>query len=272
MGYYIAVEEKVRIFVEDIDPGQGKPVLFIHGWPLNHKMFEYQFNHFLQMGYRCIAIDLRGFGKSDRSWNGYSYNRLADDIRIVIDTLGLENITLIGFSVGGAISIRYMARHGGHQVSKLALLGAAAPAFTKRAGFPYGLTKAEVNKLIEGTYKDRPKMLVNFGDMLFARYVSDECKAWIHGLGMEAFGHATAMLAISLRDEDLRQDLPTIQVPTIILHGKQEKICPFPLGEAMKAGIQGSKLIPMKYSGHGLFYCEQEKLNAELFQFIGSSI
>jgi non-heme chloroperoxidase len=269
MGYYITVERNVNIFVEDLDPGFGKPILFIHGWPLNHKMFEYQFDQLPKMGYRCIGVDLRGFGKSDHPWEGYSYNRLADDIRIVIDTLKLEDITLAGHSMGGAIAIRYMARHVGHKVSKLALIGAAAPVFTRRPDYPYGLTKEDVNKLIEGTYTDRPKMLEGLGDMFFARYVTESFKDWFHGLGIEASGHATAKCAVSLRDEDLRQDLSKIFVPTGIFHGKQDRICPFVLAELMHAGIKGSQLIPFKYSGHGLFYCELEKFNRKLARFIG---
>jgi non-heme chloroperoxidase len=269
MGYYITVEQNVNIFVEDIDPGYGKPILFLHGWPANHKMFEYQYNQLPKLGYRCIGVDYRGFGKSDRPWKGYSYNRLADDIRIVVDTLRLEDVTLAGHSMGGAIAIRYMARHAGHKVSKLALLAAAAPVFTQRPDYPYGITKEEVNKLIEGTYTDRPKMLDDFGNIFFARYLTESFKDWFHGLGIEASGHATAMCAISLRDEDLREDLSKINVPTGIFHGKQDKICPFVLAELMHAGIKGSELIPFKYSGHGLFYCELEKFNQELVRFIG---
>jgi non-heme chloroperoxidase len=269
MGYYISVEQNVNIFVEDLDPGHGKPILFLHGWPANHKMFEYQFNQLPKMGYRCIGIDYRGFGKSDRPWKGYSYNRLTDDIRIVIDTLRLENVILVGHSMGGAIAIRYMARHTGHKISKLALLGAAAPAFTQRPDYPYGKTKEEVNKLIEETYTDRPKMLEGFGDIFFNTYLSESFKEWFNGLGIEASGHAIAMCAISLRDEDLRQDLSKINVPTGIFHGKHDKVCPYVFAELMHAGIQGSKLIPFEYSGHGLFYCEMKKFNRELARFIG---
>ncbi|TYP49226.1 alpha/beta fold hydrolase [Thermosediminibacter litoriperuensis] len=270
MGYYISVEQNVNVFVEDLDPGHGKPILFIHGWPLNHKQFEYQFNQLPKMGYRCIGIDLRGFGKSDRPWKGYSYNRLADDIRIVIDTLQLEDITLAGHSMGGAIAIRYMARHAGYKVSKLVLIGAAA--FTRR---PIGLTKEEVkrwertwNDLIEATYTDRPKMLDGVGDVFFERYVTESFKDWFHGLGIEASGHATAMCAVSLRDEDLGQDLSKIYVPTGIFHGIHDKVCPFKFAELMHAQIKGSELIPFMYSGHGLFYEEREKFNRELIRFI----
>ncbi|CAM2868379.1 alpha/beta hydrolase [Paenibacillus sediminis] len=269
MGCYIRVEQNVNVYVEDLDPGNGKPIVFIHGWPVNHKIFEYQFNRLPIMGYRCIGIDLRGFGKSDRPWTGYSYNRLADDIRVIIDTLGLQNITLLGHSMGGAISIRYMARHAGYQVSKLALVGAAAPVYTRRPDFPYGRTKEEANKLIEGTYNDRPKMLEDLGDLYFERYITGSFKKWFQGLGMEASGHSSAMAMMSLRDEDLRPDLPKIHVPTAIFHGVQDKRCPFVLAELMHAGITGSELIPFQYSGHGIFYCEKDKFNRELVRFIG---
>jgi non-heme chloroperoxidase len=269
MGYYITVERNVNIFVADVDPGQGKPILFLHGWPVNHKMFEYQFDQLPKMGFRCIGVDQRGFGKSDCPWDGYSYNRLADDIRIVIDTLQLEDVVLAGFSIGGAIAIRYMARHAGHKVSKLALFGAAAPLFTRRSDFPYGLTIEDVNKLIDATYTDRPKMLDGFGDLFFARSITEKFRDWFYGLGLEASGHGTAMSLVSLRDEDVRPDLSEIQVPTAIFHGVQDKIVPFALAELMHAGIRGSELIPFQFSGHGLFYCELEKFNRELIRFIG---
>lgn len=268
MGYYVSVEQNVKIFVEDLGPKNGNPILFIHGWPQNHKIFEYQFDQLPKAGFRCIGVDLRGFGKSDRPWKGYSYNRLADDIRIVIDTLRLEQITLAGHSMGGAIAIRYMARHAGHKVFKLALLAAAAPVFTRRPDNPYGMTKEQVNELIQATLTDRPKMLDEFGDMFFASDVSDSFMNWVHGIGLEASGHATAKTAKSLRDEELWQDLSEIHSPTGIFHGVLDKICPFPFAEMMHRRIRGSELIPFQKSGHGLFYCELEKFNRELVGFI----
>jgi non-heme chloroperoxidase len=97
--YYITVEPDVKIYVEDINPTGEKTILFIHGWPANHKLFEYQFNELPKMGYRCVGVDIRGFGNSDKPWKGYSYNRLADDISIVVETLKLRNFTLAGHSV-----------------------------------------------------------------------------------------------------------------------------------------------------------------------------
>lgn len=268
MGFYIPVEHGVKLFVEDLDPGEGKPVVFLHGWPVNHKMFEYQFDVLPQLGFRCIGLDLRGFGRSDRPWDGYGYDRLADDLRIVVDALGLTEFALVGFSVGGAIAIRYMARHAGHGVTKLALLGAAAPVFAQRSDFALGLPVYEVKRLIEQTYTDRPKMLEGVGELFFARAVTQRLSDWFHGLGLEAAGHATVAVLRSLWAEDLRGDLAAIRVPTLICHGVQDRICPFPLAEALQAGIEGSTLVPFPFSGHGLFYCEGDTLNRELARFL----
>ena len=264
---YLKVEKGVRIFFEDLN-SCGKPVLFIHGWPVNHKMFEYQFNQLPKKGFRCIAIDIRGFGKSDKPWEGYCYNRLADDVLCVIETLGLDDITLVGFSMGGAIATRYMARYAGYGVSKLALVSAAVPLFTQRPDYPYGIPISQVNDLICQTYTDRPKMLNDFGSKFFASNVSGEFRNWFNGLGLEASGHATAMTAISLRDEDLRKDAQQIFVPTAIFAGLQDQIVPFANAEQMHHYVDGSILIPFKLSGHGLFFDELKKFNHYLTQFL----
>ncbi|WP_223067264.1 alpha/beta fold hydrolase [Paenibacillus caui] len=269
MEYYVKVEPNVKVYVEDVDPGGGKPILFIHGWPANHNLFEYQFDVLPGMGYRCIGLDLRGFGKSDRPWRGYSYDRLADDVRAVVDALGLQNFTLAGHSVGGAIAIRYMARHQGHGVSKLALFAAAAPSFTQRPDFPYGLPKEDVNRLIQDTYHDRPKMLEGFGDMFFFQHVTEPFSDWFFQMGLKAAGWSTAAVLASLRDEKLFADLETIHVPTLILHGVHDRICLFPLAMAQHKGIKTSRLIPFENSGHGLMWEERDAFNKRLADFIG---
>ena len=268
MEYYIKVEADVKVYVEDINPGGKKIILFIHGWPLNHKAYEYQFNKLPQLGYRCIGMDTRGFGDSDKPWNGSSYDRLADDVRAVVESLKLKDFTLAGHSMGGAIAIRYMARHKGYGVSKLALFGAAAPSLTIRPNFPYGLPKEDVTKLIEQTYSDRPEMLRNFGDVFLFQYTTEPLKDWFFNLGLEAAGWSTAEAATTFRDESLFSDLGKICVPTLILHGIHDKVCLFPLAEVMKRGIKNSKLVPFEDSGHGLFWEEHDKFNKELIQFI----
>ncbi|WP_410513176.1 alpha/beta hydrolase [Paenibacillus sp. BR2-3] len=266
MQYYIEVEPNVKLFIEDI--GSGVPVVFIHGWPLNHSIFEYQVTQLPKYGFRCISIDLRGFGKSDQPWTGYDYDRMADDIRIVLDTLYLEQVRLIGFSMGGAIAIRYMSRHRGHRVAKLLLLGAAAPAFTQRDNYPYGMTKAEVDELIELTYTDRPQMVAAFGEKVFAQPVTPSFKDWFQFIGVAASNHGTVCGAISLREEDLRQDLPQVHAPTFIFHGVLDQICPFKFAILMHKGIHGSQLLRFEKSGHGIFYDELELFNQRLLSVL----
>jgi non-heme chloroperoxidase len=267
--YFVRVEPDVRIYVNDVNPEGKNPILFIHGWPANYRMFEYQFDQLPKLGYRCIGMDLRGFGNSDKPWRGYSYDRLADDIKGVVDALGLQNFTLAGHSVGGAISIRYMARHNGFGVSKLALFAAAAPSFVKRPDFPYGFTKEDVDKIIKDTYNDRPKMLMGFGDIFFFQYITGAFSDWFFQLGLQAAGYATAAVAASLRDETLFSDLPKIHVPTLILQGVHDQVCPYPLGVTLNKGIINSKFVPFEGSGHGLFWEERDKFNKELAQFVG---
>lgn len=264
---YIEVSKSVRIFVKDLNP-RGRPVLFLHGWPSNHRMFEYQFNQLPKCGFRCIGIDIRGFGKSDGPWKGYCYDQLADDVRSVIEAMDLHDITLLGFSMGGAIAVRYMNRHSGYCVSKLALVSAAVPLFTKRKDYPFGLPIKEVDKIICQTYTDRPKMINDFGKKFFASKISNEFKDWFNGLALEASGHATAMTAMSLRDEDLRKDAQQIRVPTTIFHGIHDQIVPFPSAEEMHHYVRNSRLIPFEYSGHGLFYDELDKFNYCLIKFL----
>lgn len=268
MGYYIKVETDVKIYVEDINPKGNKTILFLHGWPGSHKLFEYQFDILPSRGYRCIGIDTRGFGDSDKPWNGYDYNRLSDDVRCVIDALKLHDIVLAGHSTGGAIAIRYMARHRGYGVSKLALFNAAAPSLIKRPGFPYGLDKGNVLQMIKGTYNDRPKMLKDFGDIFFYQHISEAFSEWFLQLGFQAAGWATAAIENTWINEVLFSDLGVINVPTLIIHGIHDKVVPFELGEIQKQGIRSSKLIPFKYSGHASFYDQREEFNAELVKFI----
>ncbi len=269
MGYHVEVEPNVYIYVEDINPAGSKTILFIHGWPGNHELFEYQYNELPKQGYRCIGMDIRGFGQSSKPWDGYGYNRLSDDIRAVADALELNNLILGGHSTGGAIAIRYMARHQGHGVSKLALFAAAAPSLIRRHYFPYGLPKQAVMDIIQGTYKDRPNMLKNFGNMIFHNYVTPEFSDWIFKLGLHAASWATAAVANTWLDEEgLFRDLETINVPTLILHGLDDNVCLYPLAVAQKNRIKNAKLVPFESCGHFLFYDQLEKFNKEFIQFI----
>ncbi|EES48139.1 alpha/beta hydrolase [Clostridium botulinum] len=269
MGYYVRVESDVKVYVEDLNPEGKKTIVFLHGWPGSHKLFEYQFNQLPKMGYRCIGIDQRGFGQSDKPFTGYSYDRLSDDVRAVVEVLNLKKFILAGHSTGGAIAIRYMSRHNEYEVDKLALFAAAAPSLIKRSYFPYGLEKEAVDEIIKGTYNDRPKMLQGFGDMFFFKYITKSFSEWFFQLGLQAAGWATAQTAETWLDEEsLFFDLEKISVPTLILHGIHDKVCLFPLAESQRQRIKNSKLVAFEDSGHGLFYDQRDKFNEELAQFI----
>ncbi len=267
VGYYVSVEQNVNIYVEDLNPTGNKTILFVHGWPGNHNLFEYQLNQLPKLGYRCVAIDCRGFGMSDKPWSGYDYNRLADDVRAVIDAFQLKDITLGGHSTGGAICIRYMARHSGHGVSKLALFAAAAPSLIQRPYFPNGLKEQAVLDIIQGTYTDRPKMLRDFGNMIFFHRVSIPLSDWIFQLGLQAASWSTAAVANTWIKEVLFDDMAKINVPTLILHGLNDRVCLYPLAVAQNQGIRNSKLVPFNQCGHFLFYDQMEQFNKELIAF-----
>ncbi len=269
MGFYISVERDVKVYIEDINPGGKKTVFFVHGWPGSHNLFEYQFNVLPQMGIRCIGMDYRGFGQSDRPWTGYDYDQLSDDIRAVVKSMRLRDFTLLGHSTGGAICIRYMARHKEYGVSKLVLCAAAAPSVIQRPYFPYGLKREDVLNIINGVYKDRPQTLQDFGNMIFYNPVTPALSDWIFQLGLQAAGWSTAAVAKTwLGEEMLFEDMKKIHVPTLILQGINDRVCLFPLAQAQHEGIQGSKLVPFESCGHFLFYDQMEKFNKELIGFV----
>ena len=270
MGYYVTVKDNVNIFVEDLNPECRKTILFLHGWPGSHNLFEYQFDMLPKLGYRCIGIDTRGFGNSDKPFHGYDYDTLADDVRAVVDALGLCDFTLAGHSTGGAIAARYMGRHKGYGVSKLVLIAAAAPSLIKRPNFPYGIEKEAVLQMIDETHNDRPQMLQNFGDRFFFQHTSQAFSSWFFQIGLQAAGWATAAIAKTWINEVLFADLEAIHIPTLIIHGIHDQIVPFELGEIQHKMIQNSILVPFEFSGHGSFYDQKDEFNEVLVKFIES--
>jgi non-heme chloroperoxidase len=264
---YIEVERNVRLHVTDA--GEGRPVVLIHGWPLSDEMYEYQYNDLINNNFRVIGITLRGFGKSDKPYGEYNYDVFALDIKKVFNILDITDAVLGGFSMGGSIAIRFAASDKGAHVSSLALFGAAAPIWTQRKDFPYNLPKTAVDELINLNNTDRPMLLSNFAKIFPATETSlnEGIGSWLNGIGLSASSYATAQCLIALRDTDLRKDLPEISIPTVIMHGKKDKICSFDLAEQMKAGIPGSHIIPFENSGHSLFLEETKKFNEELIRF-----
>jgi non-heme chloroperoxidase len=266
---YIEVEPNVHLHITDA--GEGRPVVLIHGWPLSDEMYEYQYNDLINNNIRVIGITLRGFGKSDKPYGAYNYDVHALDIKKILSKLDIQNAVLGGFSMGGSIAIRYVSSDKGAHVSKLALFGAAAPIWTQRNDFPYNLPKSAVDDLIALNYLDRPKLLSDFANLFSATKTSLNAGigSWLNGIGLSASSYAMAQCLIALRDTDLRNDLSDISIPTLIMHGKKDKICSFDLAEQMKVGIANSHIIAFENSGHSLFLEETHKFNTELIKFAG---
>jgi len=266
---YIEVEPNVRLHVTDA--GEGRPIVLIPGWPLSDEMYEYQYNDLINNNFRVIGITLRGFGKSDKPYGKYDYNVHATDIRKILNQLKIKDAVLGGFSMGGAIAIRVAATDEEATISKLALFGAAAPIWTKRDDFPYNLPKSAVDDLIKLNNQDRPKLLSDFGKIFSATEtaLNEGIANWLNGINISSSSYAMAQCLAALRDTDLRKDLAKIKIPTLIMHGKKDKICSFDLAEQMKAGIANSQIIAFENSGHSLFLEETKKFNAELIKFAG---
>lgn len=265
---YVEVEKNVKLHVTDL--GEGAPVVLIHGWPLSDAMYEYQYQYLVQKGYRAVGISLRGFGKSDKPYGKYDYDVYADDIKVVLDKLNITNATLGGFSMGGAIALHYVAKYKAAHIDKLALFGAAAPVWTKRNDYPYGLTKESVNELIQLSLTDRPQLLENF-DKIFGATETALPKGignWLGSINLEASPYATTQSLIALRDTDLRSELVKIKIPTAIFHGVKDKICEFALAEQMEKAIENSYIVRFENSGHGMFIEELEKFNTEMLKFL----
>ena len=272
MSFVKAGRENASIYVQDTQVGE--PIVFVHGWPLSSKMFEYQFTHLSVLGYRCIALDLMGFGMSGKPWSDYNYDLYADDVRQVISQLDIRDATIVGFSMGGAIAMHYLAKYRGWRIRKAVFMGAAAPSFTKREGYPYGKEKKEIDGLIALGLRDRPKLNADFGKMVFKdeNSVGKEMAGWLYSLGLEAAPQATIRCLEQLRDADLRNDMQVVSqlnLPVAIFHGIHDRVCSFDFAKVMRDSIPNSKLVEFTKSGHALNIEEIQKTNEELLKFIG---
>lgn len=266
---YIEVEPNVKLHVTDL--GEGKPVVFIHGYPLSDAMWEYQYHPLIKQGYRVIGITLRGFGQSDKPYGKYNYDQFADDIKAVLDHLNIENATIVGHSMGGAIALHYTAKFSNAHVSKLVLLSAAAPVHTKKPDYPYPFfTKEDISSWVALNNTDRPALLAAVGQRfaLTSTSVSPGIGAWLGAIEMQSSPYAMEQALIALRDEDLRGDLSKIKIPTLIAHAKGDQIVAYALAEQMNKEIAGSQLVTFEKSGHAIFIEERDRFNEELIKFI----
>ncbi len=268
--FFIKSKDNAKIAVYELNPNGKKTIVLVHGWPLSHKMFEYQIPTLLCANYRIITIDLRGFGNSDVTYTGYNYNQFATDLYHVICSLNLCNFDLLGFSMGGAIVTRYIKKYNGYRVRKLCLLDAAVPSYCKSYSNPYGQSIEDTNKLISLGLNDRPALNEYFGSIFFYNEPSKAFKDWFQNLNNSASGLGEINSLIALRDENVFDDLKYINVPTGIFHGKEDKICPYNMAEIMNKNIRGSTLYSFEKAGHGAFYEVKDKVNECLIQFLNN--
>lgn len=265
---FIEVAPNVRLHVTDL--GEGKPLVLIHGWPLSDAMYEYQYQYFVERGIRVIGITLRGFGMSGKPYGKYDYEVFTTDIKTVLEKLEIRDAVLGGFSMGGAVALYYAARFKAAHISKLALFGAAAPIWTQRPDYPFGVSQEDAQQLIDLSRADRPKLYEDFGKIFPASEtsISPGMAAWLGQINWEASPYAATQCLIALKDTDLRPQLAEINVPTTIFHGRYDKICDYQLAEQMQQGIKGSYIVTFEQSGHALFIEEMQKFNQELEEFI----
>jgi non-heme chloroperoxidase len=261
----ISVARNVNLYVEDW--GAGKTIVFLHGWPFDHRIFDYQMIALAKRDCRVIAVDLRGFGQSDKPWDGNNYDTWAIDTGKVISELILRDVTLAGFSTGGAIAAHYVARRIDTRISKLALI--SAPLLTA-VGKPEDKQAIETD--IENILEDRPKFMREYLKRMMNTPISQENRDWIASLGMAASVRACVRGLEELRDRDLRPALINVRIPTRFFHGTMDRIVPFSLAQAQVKLIKGATLVPFENSGHALFWDEKERLVQELDKFAAEKV
>ena len=257
------------------DYGIGKPIILIHGWPLSKEMWEYQINDLVNGGYRVITYDRRGFGKSSQPWDGYDYDTLTDDLKAIIYQLKLEDVTLIGFSMGGGEVVRYFSRYGGKGVTKVVLISAVTPYLLMTDTNPDGVPQAIFEDMTAKMKDDRIGFLDDFGKTFFgvsfiSTPLSTPLLEYYRMLCSFASPKATQDCAKAFASTDFRKEMHLVNVPTLIIHGDADETVPIePTAKQSEKAILGSKLIIYGGAPHGLFYTEKEQLNADLLKFIG---
>ena len=256
-----------------VDWGSGKPIVFLHGWPLSSASWEYQMVPLAAQGFRCLAYDRRGFGHSEKPYSGYDYDTLAGDLKAFLDGLDLHDVTLVGFSMGGGEVARYMKLFSGARVARVALVGAVTPFLLKTGTNPSGVDKSVFDQMVDGVRKDRPHFLETFGKKFFGAgllnfSVSNDLLDWAKGLALQASPKATIDCIRAFSETDFRADLPAIRVPTLVIHGDSDETVPLKIsGELTAKLVPGAELTVYEGAPHGLFYTERERLNDDLAQF-----
>ncbi len=269
----IKTTDGVELFVKDW--GTGRPFVLIHGWPLNADMWDLIAHELVEKGFRVVTYDRRGFGRSSQPGTGYDYDTMSDDLAAVIDGLGLSDVTLVGFSMGGGEVARYMSRHGGKGVTRAALVSAVTPYLLKDDSNSDGVDGATFDGFIAELKKDRPGFLETFGKQFYgvgmlSWSVSSAYLDWTKQMALHASLRATIKCVDAFGRTDFRPDMAAFSVPTLVIHGTTDATVPFEIaGKRAAAAIARAELKAYDGAPHGLHYTEQDRLIADLAEFAG---
>ncbi len=256
------------------DRGSGKPVILVHGWPLSGGSWERQSAMLLQSGFRVITYDRRGFGRSSAPETGYEYDTLAGDLAKLIDKLGVQDASLVGFSMGGGEVARYMGKYGGKGIAKVAFISSIAPALRKDGNNPDGVDPAVFEGIKRGIEADRYAFLTSFlhdffnKKLLGGTHISNE--AIQANWNVAAASSSGAMLkCVDAWLEDFRPDLKSVTVPTLVIHGDADQIIPAKAsGERMPQYVKHAQVKILKDAPHGCTWTHATEVNKALLEFV----
>jgi non-heme chloroperoxidase len=272
---YITTKDGVQLYYKDWGPRDGQPVVFSHGWPLNSDSWDAQMLFLAEHGYRVVAHDRRGHGRSSQPWEGNDMDHYADDLSTVIETLNLKHVVLVGFSTGGGEVARYIGRHGTKRVAKAVLVSAVPPMMVKTADNPNGvpievfdgIRKAQIENRAQ-LYKDIPAGPFYGFNRPGAKVSQGMIDSWWRQ-GMQGGQKNTLDSIKAFSETDFRGDLKKFDVPTLIIHGDDDQIVPIDVGGRASAKlIKGAKLIVYPGAPHGLTETHKDRFNEDLLNFI----
>ena len=257
--------------------GEGRPVVLIHGWPLSADSWDPIANALADAGFKAIAYDRRGFGRSAQPSGGYDYDTFADDLAAVMEqTCGGQDAALVGFSMGGGEIARYLSRHNGKGVSKVALVSSVVPYMLQPGDNPDGVPQSAFDEMTEGMLKDRAAFFTGFFKDFYGvgwvnHPVSDEVLqlSWI--TAMQAGLRPTLAAAKAFATTDFRPDLASFTMPTLVIHGTADKTVPIdPTARAVAKAVPQAQLIEYDGEAHGVFATQTERLTQDLLGFLGN--
>ncbi len=274
---YVKTRDGTDIYVKDW--GSGRPIILLHGWPLSADMWDAQAMALADAGYRAIAYDRRGFGRSGQPWSGYDYDTLSDDLADVIEQTGAgDDATLVGFSMGGGEVARYMSRHDGKGVISAALVASVVPYMLKTDDNPDGTPQSTFDQITAGIKKDRAHFFRHtfvpqfFGAGVISSPVSDDVIDMATAIALQAGLKPTLACAEAFAHTDFRPDLSAFRVPTLIIHGTADKTVPIDASaRAAARGIPGSQLVEYDGEPHGLNMTASDRLTSDLLTFVSGT-